>query len=80
MINAIIGDHLSHKEFSVCLDMIKNLLNRDCLGVDAALFSKLGYIQLQIGDLEGAKVSFSRVEGIVSQGNAVELMNLVNAH
>lgn len=29
VINAIIGDHLSHKEFSVCLDLIKNLLSGD---------------------------------------------------
>ncbi|PKI76371.1 hypothetical protein CRG98_003293 [Punica granatum] len=78
VMNTIIGDHLSHKEFSVCLDLIKDLLSRDCSGLDAVLLSKLGYIQLQVGDLEGAKGAFSRVEGISSEGNSVELKNLVN--
>lgn len=46
--------------------------------MDAVLLSKLGYIQLQIGDLEGAKGSFSGVDRIASKGNAVKLKNLVN--
>lgn len=77
VINTIIGDHLIHKEFGVCLDLIRDMLSRDCLGLDAPLLSKLGYIQLQIGDLEGAKSSFGKVEGMDNEGN-IELQNLVN--
>ncbi|KAK4755342.1 hypothetical protein SAY87_009099 [Trapa incisa] len=78
VINTIIGDHLFHKEFSVCLDLIRNLLSGDCLGLDAFLLSELGYIQLQIGDLDGAKGSFSQVEGIADKEKSIKLMNLVS--
>ena len=80
--NCIIGNHLSHKEFGVCLSLLKELLSRDSL--DPLLVSQLGYVQLQIGDLEGAKVSFSKVEGLVEEGKSngllseVEMRNLVN--
>ncbi|KAF4370545.1 hypothetical protein CsatB_023765 [Cannabis sativa] len=81
--NSIVGLHLSNKEFSVCLRLIKDLLKRD--GSDPILFSKLGYIQMQIGDLEGAKNSFNQVEGLMkeiekSNGSLSEIQfkNLVN--
>lgn len=84
VVNSIIGLHLNSKEFSVCLSLIKELLSRD--PGDPILVSKLGYIQMQIGDLEGAKSSFNRVEGLMevsfekNEGslNEIQFMNLVN--
>lgn len=84
--NSIIGVHLSSKEFSVCLNLIKDLLNRGFL--DPILFSKLGYIQMQIGDIESAKSSFNRVEKLMEEEeekrnrdwelSEVQFKNLVN--
>lgn len=81
--NSIIGLHLNNKEFSVCLSLIRGLLSHD--SGDPVLLSKLGYIQMQIGDLEGAKRSFNRVEGLMAVGkesvgplNEVQFQNLVN--
>ncbi|KAI4345215.1 hypothetical protein L6164_012357 [Bauhinia variegata] len=82
VMNCIIGQHLSNKEFSVSLSLIEDLLSRD--SSDPVLISKLGYIQMQIGDLEGAKRSFSQIEGLMKEGNSngtlseTELKNLVN--
>ncbi|GLU20426.1 hypothetical protein SLE2022_366280 [Rubroshorea leprosula] len=82
VMNCIIGHHLGAKEFNVCLDLINDLINRDYL--DPLLISKLGYIQMQIGDLEGANVSFNRVETMQNEGKSngclsdVELKNLVS--
>lgn len=72
VLNSLIGHHLGDKEFNLCLDLIKDSINRDYL--DPVLVSKLGYIQLQIGDIEGAKASFQRVETMVNDGQR----NLVN--
>ncbi|KAL7607629.1 uncharacterized protein LOC111908995 [Lactuca sativa] len=78
VINSIISHHLSHKEFVVCLDLIKDLIKRDSNSTArAVLISKLGYIQMQLGDLEGAKGSFGIVEGISTE-ETVEMKNLVN--
>ncbi|XP_062098711.1 uncharacterized protein LOC133804574 [Humulus lupulus] len=81
--NSIIGLHLSSKEFSVCLRLIKDLLKRD--GSDPILFSKLGYIQMQIGDLEGAKNMFNQVEGLMKESeksngslSEIQFKSLVN--
>ncbi|KAK2389816.1 hypothetical protein P8452_27336 [Trifolium repens] len=79
VVNCIIGHHLSHKEFGVCLNLIKTLISND--SSDPFLVSQLGYIQLQTGDLEGAKASFLKAEvdgknnGSLSE---VEFKNLVN--
>ncbi|GKD50521.1 trafficking protein particle complex subunit 12-like protein [Tanacetum coccineum] len=80
VINSIISHHLSHKEFGVCLELIKDLMKRDETAVGkAVLMSKLGYIQMQLGDLECAKASFNVVEGIVNEEKMeVEMKNLVN--
>ncbi|PON65290.1 N-terminal acetyltransferase A, auxiliary subunit [Parasponia andersonii] len=82
--NSIIGLHLSNKEFPVCLSLIKELFKRDGSS-DPVLISKLGYIQMQIGDLEGAKSSFNRVEGLMKEGekscgslSEIQFRNLVN--
>lgn len=79
VVNCIIGNHLSQKEFGVCLSLMKELLSRDCS--DPLLVSQLGYMQLQIGDLEGAKVSFLKVEELGKSNGSlseVEFRNLVN--
>ncbi|KGN48770.1 trafficking protein particle complex subunit 12 [Cucumis sativus] len=82
VINCIIGHHLSNKEFGVCLTLINNLLSEDFS--DPALISKLGYIQMHAGDIEGAKRSFNRIEELVKEGKSsgslseVEMKNLVN--
>lgn len=82
VINAVIGHHLGNKEFSVCLNLIQHLLSSDFS--NPILWSKLGYIQMQIGDMESAKSSFNRVEELMKDGNNNELLseiefkNLVN--
>lgn len=82
IMNFIIGQHLSNKEFSIALNLIKDLLSRD--PSDATLISKFGYIQMQIGDLEGAKTSFNQIEVLMKEGRSNgslsknELKNLVN--
>ncbi|KAL4586500.1 hypothetical protein LXL04_011136 [Taraxacum kok-saghyz] len=78
VINSIISHHLSHKEFGVCLELIKDLIKRDSNPTArAVLMSKLGYIQMQLGDLEGAKVSFRTVEANLTE-ETIEMKNLVN--
>ncbi|XP_052198057.1 uncharacterized protein LOC127804965 [Diospyros lotus] len=81
VLNSIISHHLGQKEFGACLDLIKDLISRngDVEKPDAVLFSKLGYIQMQFGDLEGAKVTFSKIEELVKERMGdVELHNLVS--
>lgn len=83
MINSIISHHLSQKEFGVCLDLIENLVDRrrefKDTHLDTDLLSKLGYIQLQYGDLEGVKRTFDRVEGLVKEKmGEVGIRNLVS--
>ncbi|CAL9010988.1 unnamed protein product [Prunus brigantina] len=78
VMNGIIGVHLSNKEVSVCLSLINDLLNRDY--TDPVLVSKLGYIQMQMGDLEGAKSSFNVVQGLVENEDEAsnEFKNIVS--
>ncbi|KAJ6918853.1 hypothetical protein NC651_012957 [Populus alba x Populus x berolinensis] len=78
VVNHIINQHLSNKELSVCLDLINALISRGNL--DPALLSKLGYVQMQIGDLDGANVSFGKVEKMASESEENEsgLRNLVS--
>ncbi|OVA14646.1 Tetratricopeptide repeat-containing domain [Macleaya cordata] len=83
VINSISNHHLSNKEFGVCLTLLKDLLNSN--SSDPLLLSKLGYIQMQFGDLEGSKVSFNRVESLMKEGNysgglldEKEFKNLIN--
>ena len=84
VLNCLIGHHLGAKEFNVCLDLIKVSISHDYL--DPVLVSKLGYIQMQVGDLEGAKGSFNRVETMLNEGkndgysflSEVDFRNLVN--
>ncbi|GMI67657.1 hypothetical protein like AT4G39820 [Hibiscus trionum] len=80
VLHCLIGHHLGAKEFNVCLDLIRDLIDHDYL--DPVLISKLGYIQMQVGDIVGAKGSFHRVEAMLNEGysslSEVEFRNLVN--
>ncbi|CAH8369329.1 unnamed protein product [Eruca vesicaria subsp. sativa] len=60
VMSCLLGFHLGHKEFGVALELVKELLQRKPF--DPVLVSKLGYVQLQFGDVEGAKATFRRVE------------------
>lgn len=82
VINSIISHHLSLKQYEVCLDLIKELIEKSegegddsSLDERMGLLSKLGYIQMQYGDLDGAKVTFGLIEKQVDE--RVELRNLV---
>ncbi|KAF6175726.1 hypothetical protein GIB67_022728 [Kingdonia uniflora] len=78
LINTISSHHLNNKEFSVCLKLFKELLSRD--SEDPVLLSKLGYIQMQLGDIEGSKGSFNGVENLIKKRNleGIEFKNLIN--
>lgn len=60
----------------MCLILINELTSLDAL--DPISISKLGYIQMQIGDLEGAKASFNRVEKMVAEDENAGVRNLVS--
>ncbi|KAJ8769601.1 hypothetical protein K2173_005204 [Erythroxylum novogranatense] len=86
VMNSIISQHLSSKEHGVCLNLIAELISGGVL--DPVLVSKLGYIQMQVGDLDGAKESFDKVEKLLTEWKSgeddgcllseVELRNLVS--
>ncbi|XP_068643938.1 uncharacterized protein [Aristolochia californica] len=76
LINSIIAVHLANKEFGICLQLIFDLLRRD--PADPDLLSKLGLVQLYIGDIESTRKTFARVESLVKDSNEVNLRNLVN--
>ncbi|KAI3883645.1 hypothetical protein MKX03_016327 [Papaver bracteatum] len=80
VINSISNHHLSNKEFGVCLKLLKDLVNKN--ESDPLSLSKLGYIQLQFGDLDGSKNSFNLIENLLKDGNysldEVKMKNLVN--
>ncbi|KAK9271603.1 hypothetical protein L1049_001965 [Liquidambar formosana] len=82
VVNSIISHHLSHKEFNVCVELIKDMIRRD--SSNPVVLSKLGYVQMQVGDLEGAKAVFDRVEGMMNEAisggllSEIEFKNLVN--
>lgn len=80
VITSISNHHLSNKEFGVCLKLLKDLVNKN--ESDPLSLSKLSYIQLQFGDLEGSKNSFNLIENLLKDGNysldEVKMKNLVN--
>uniref|UniRef100_A0A0D6QW34 Uncharacterized protein n=1 Tax=Araucaria cunninghamii TaxID=56994 RepID=A0A0D6QW34_ARACU len=82
VINSILRHHLSQKDYITSMKWLERLLERDPL--DPFLLSKVGYLQLQMGDLSGAKTTFSRIEAMVEKGNVFSvsssevLKNLVN--
>ncbi|KAL8476118.1 hypothetical protein ACS0TY_028691 [Phlomoides rotata] len=76
VINSIISHHLSQKEFRVCLHLLKGEVSGN---KDPFLVSKLGYVQMQYGDLDGANLSFEMVEKSMEGSECdVSLKNLVN--
>ncbi|KAH6760186.1 Tetratricopeptide repeat superfamily protein [Perilla frutescens var. hirtella] len=76
VVNSIVTHHLSLKEFKVCLYLLKAEISKN---EDPFLVSKLGYVQMQYGDLDGAKRSFELVEKMVEGGGSgdVNLKNLM---
>lgn len=78
VMSCLLGFHLGHKEFGVSLELLKELIKRDPL--DPVLVSKLGSVQMQFGDVQGAKATFGRVEKMNSNGLLVsetQFKNLV---
>lgn len=79
VLSTIISQHSNQKEFGVCFSLIKEMLKKDMNNL--SLLSKLGYVQLQFGDLEGAKASFRKVENVMKEkgedGLTAEIQNLV---
>ncbi|KMT08827.1 hypothetical protein BVRB_6g135510 [Beta vulgaris subsp. vulgaris] len=79
VMSTIISQHSNQKEFVVCFALINEMLSKD--RENLSLLSKLGYIQLQFGDLEGAKSSFQKVEDVMMRTNeedlTVDVQNLV---
>ncbi|GMH05914.1 hypothetical protein Nepgr_007754 [Nepenthes gracilis] len=76
VIGTIISHHLSQKEFGVCLALIRDMISGDAN--NPTLLSKLGYAQMQFGDLEGAKASFDKVRELVHvNGSGAELLSEV---
>ncbi|CAN6824998.1 unnamed protein product [Brassica oleracea var. botrytis] len=78
VMSCLLGFHLGHKEFGVSLELIKELIKRDPL--DPVLVSKLGSVQMQFGDIEGAKATFDRVEKMSNHNGLVsetQFKNLV---
>lgn len=77
VVNSIVSHHLSLKEFKVCLYLLKAEISKN--EGDPFIVSKLGYVQMQYGDLDRAKQSFELVEKMVegSESGNVNLKNLV---
>ncbi|KAL8167427.1 hypothetical protein V2J09_008926 [Rumex salicifolius] len=84
VMSTIIRHHLNQKEFAVCLDLMRDMLAKD--PNNPVLLTKLGYVQMQFGNLGGARDSFGKVEGLMKEekfggdGEAlteVEMRNLV---
>ncbi|ESQ53232.1 hypothetical protein EUTSA_v10025314mg [Eutrema salsugineum] len=73
VMNCLLGFHLGHKEFGISMDLMKEMISRDPL--DPVLISKLGSVQMQFGDIEGAKTTFNRVEKMLNEGKSNGLLN-----
>ncbi|MCO5573028.1 hypothetical protein L7F22_026792 [Adiantum nelumboides] len=65
IINCIISHHLNQKDFLLVLSWFKELSKLH--PSDPWLLSKLGYVQLQMGDLTGAGYTFSQARSIISK-------------
>ncbi|XP_009784882.1 uncharacterized protein [Nicotiana sylvestris] len=77
VLNTIISHHLSQKDFKLCLELL-NMLIELCGNDDLNVLSKLGYVKMQYGDVEGAKKAFNSVEGMLGSESEVGLRNLVS--
>ncbi|KAK1302109.1 hypothetical protein QJS10_CPB12g01245 [Acorus calamus] len=69
VLSSIVANHFAHREFNVCLALIGDLLR--LRPSDPVLLSRLGYVQTQMGDLEGARDTFARVEALSADVNLV---------
>ncbi|KAF3337708.1 trafficking protein particle complex subunit 12 [Carex littledalei] len=65
VLSLLLAHHFSFKEYDVALSLIEEMLEKD--PSDPVILSRLGYLQLQIGDLNGAKDSFQRVESTLRE-------------
>lgn len=71
VISAICCNHFCEKEYDVCLLLIQELIKKD--PNDPMIRSKMGYVQMQMGDLEGSKATFEHVEAMRSEVNSNNL-------
>jgi tetratricopeptide (TPR) repeat protein len=71
---ALVGHHLFQKQYIVALQWLNELLASS--PTDADLLSRVGYVQLQLGDLGGAQQTFSKVDALISDSVDEELLNL----
>ncbi|KAL3679197.1 hypothetical protein R1sor_022153 [Riccia sorocarpa] len=62
---SVLGHHLSQKDYMVCLKWLEDLVKKR--PHDVVVLSKFGYVQLQLGDLYGARRTFATVEAICEQ-------------
>ncbi|XP_024537962.1 trafficking protein particle complex subunit 12 isoform X2 [Selaginella moellendorffii] len=62
---AIINLHLGQKDYIVALRFVNETLARDPENVE--LWSKFAHVQLQLGDVDGAKLTFAKVEALVDE-------------
>ncbi|KAK1308268.1 hypothetical protein QJS10_CPA09g00522 [Acorus calamus] len=69
VLSSIVANHFAHREFDVCVALIGDLLR--LRPSDPVLLSRLGYVQTQMGDLEGARDTFARVEALSADVNLV---------
>ncbi|CAA6659474.1 unnamed protein product [Spirodela intermedia] len=75
VIGTLCRHHFSHREFDVCLLLIRELLSKN--PSDPALLSRLAFVQMQIGDLDGSKATFDRVATICRDRGGVQNENLL---
>lgn len=59
-----LGHHVAGRNFLAALQLCRVLVRRRPR--DPLLLSKLGYTQLQMGDVEGARAAFERVEAVAA--------------
>lgn len=62
---SVLAHHLDQKDFIVCLTQLEELVRKR--PQDVVVLSKYGYIQLQLGDLYGARRTFATIEAIAEQ-------------
>jgi len=74
VVYALVGHHLYQKQFIVALQWLNQLLARS--PTDAELLSKVGYVQLQLGDLLGAQQTFTKVDSLLADTLDNDLLNL----
>lgn len=78
VLHTALAHHLNEKEFLISLNLLENLLKSRAS--DPVLLSRYGYVQLLVGDIDGAKATFSAVETVVAKQGVSQglLANLVS--